>query len=194
MKDRIYCWTHGDCNNPIEGHKKEDTFQNMMGGSNKDCSWLHASTSTWRCGIILTSILLIQISSKTVIPPSPPPSKSAVADSGTTDHFLTKSDGPACSNHLLAPLVPRVAAANCKVMKATHSVTVPLSSHLSPTASSGHVLECVTTSSLISIGKLCDDDYAALFTKYNVHIIKNGSIIIKGQRNYNGLWNIPLAP
>ena len=79
-------------------------------------------------------------------------------------------------------------------MQATQSVKVPLSSHLSPTATTGHVLDGLTTGSLISISKLCDDDCAALFTKYNVHIVKNGSVIIKGQRNNNGLWHIPFAP
>ena len=52
MKDRKYCWTHGacahtgtECNNSATGHKKEATFQDMMGGSTKDCFWLPSSTS-----------------------------------------------------------------------------------------------------------------------------------------------------
>ena len=52
MKDRKYCWTHGacahtgaECNNPTTGHKKEASFQDMMGGSTKDCFWLPSSTS-----------------------------------------------------------------------------------------------------------------------------------------------------
>ena len=52
MKDRKYCWTHGacahtgsECNHPAEGHKKEATFQDMMGGSTKDCFWLPSSSS-----------------------------------------------------------------------------------------------------------------------------------------------------
>ena len=39
-----YCWTHGswnhlskDCFKPREGHKKEATFENKMGGSTKKC-------------------------------------------------------------------------------------------------------------------------------------------------------------
>jgi hypothetical protein len=79
-------------------------------------------------------------------------------------------------------------------MKATKSVQVPLSSKLSTTASTGHVLNGLSTGSLISIGKLCDDDCAAIFSKFNVHIIKNGNIIIKGPRTPNGLWHIPFAP
>ena len=46
-KERLYCWTHGscahkskDCNHPKDGHKKEATFSNMMGGSKKECYWI----------------------------------------------------------------------------------------------------------------------------------------------------------
>ena len=51
-KDRKYCWTHGscahngtECNNPSEGHKKEATFANMLGGSTKDCYWLESTSA-----------------------------------------------------------------------------------------------------------------------------------------------------
>ena len=44
--ERKYCWTHGccahdgsECKNQGEGHKKEATFKNMMGGSDKNCFW-----------------------------------------------------------------------------------------------------------------------------------------------------------
>ena len=51
-KDRKYCWTHGscahdgkECNNPNDGHKKEATFANMLGGSTKDCYWLQNTSA-----------------------------------------------------------------------------------------------------------------------------------------------------
>ena len=44
-----YCWTHGccahwssNCENPKPGHKKEATFRNRLGGSNKNCLPLRA--------------------------------------------------------------------------------------------------------------------------------------------------------
>ena len=132
--------------------------------------------------------------SKNLIPPSPSPSQSAIADSGATDHFITLADSAACSNHQPSPKSPCVAAANGSFMKASHSITVPLSTHLSPLATTGHVLKGLSTNSLISISKLCDDDCVALFTKYDVRIMKNGNVIIRGQRQNNGLWNIPFAP
>ena len=80
-------------------------------------------------------------------------------------------------------------------MKSTHSVQVPLASQLSKSAQHGHVLNGLKTGSLISIGQLCDDDCAAIFTKFNVKIIKDGNIIITGARDsQNGLWTIPLPP
>ena len=81
-------------------------------------------------------------------------------------------------------------------MKSTHSVQVPLAPQLSKSAQHGHVLDGLKTgSALISIGQLCDDDCAAIFTKFNVKIIKDGNIIITGTRDsQNGLWTIPLPP
>jgi hypothetical protein len=80
-------------------------------------------------------------------------------------------------------------------MQATHSVHIPLAPPLSKQAQQGQVLDGLKTGSLISIGKLCDDDCIAIFSKFNVIIIKNSQLIITGTRNgRNGLWNIPLAP
>ena len=78
-------------------------------------------------------------------------------------------------------------------MQATHEATVPLSTFLSNDAQRGHILDNLQTGSLISIGKLCDDDCIALFGKYNLKVFKDGQIIVRGTRNQtNGLWNIPL--
>ena len=86
-------------------------------------------------------------------------------------------------------------AADGNKMKATHTVSIPLAPQLSTPASSGFVLNGLTTGSLISISKLCDDDCVALFSKYDVKIIKDGRVIIVGPREKSsGLWTIPFAP
>ena len=76
------------------------------------------------------------------------------------------------------------------------ALLVPLAKELSATVKVlGHIYDSLQSGYLISIGQLCDDICAALFTKYQVKIIKNGQVIIVGRRNAtNGLWNIPLAP
>jgi hypothetical protein len=89
---------------------------------------------------------------------------------------------------------PSVQVATGTHMESFLRVTVPLSAALSKQAQFGHFFDDLQ-GSLILIGQLCEDDCAALFSKYHVDIIKDGKMIIKGKRNTtNGLWNIPLAP
>jgi hypothetical protein len=45
---------------------------------------------------------------------------------------------------------------------------------------------------LISFAQLCDDNCIAIFTKYDVKLLKNNEIIIKGTRMPNGLWSLPI--
>ena len=90
---------------------------------------------------------------------------------------------------------PSVQVANGDTIETRKRVIVPLAKELSTQAKVGHIFDSLKSGSLISIGQLCDDDCVALFTKFNVNIIKDGKIIIVGKRNdANGLWNIPLAP
>ena len=70
---------------------------------------------------------------------------------------------------------------------------LPLSPHLSTHAQAAFVLDTLKTGTLISLAQLCDDDCIALFTKYNVKIIKNDQVIITGRRMDNGLWSIPIS-
>ena len=50
---------------------------------------------------------------------------------------------------------------------------------------SGYVFGDLKTGSLISIGQLCDDDCIALFSIFNIYIIKNNKVIITGKLNNN---------
>ena len=135
------------------------------------------------------------VASKSLLPPTPTHSPLGIADSGASEHYITAKDSPACSNPTPSPLGPIVLAADGTKIKASHSVTIPLAPQLSPAASKGHILNGLTTGSLISIGPLCDDNCIAIFSKFKVSIVKDGRIIITGLRNpTNGLWTIPLAP
>ena len=136
------------------------------------------------------------LSSKSPLPPTPSPHPpQGIADSGATDHYLTVQDQPHCSKPTPSSTNITVLAADGNKMTSSHTAQIPLAPQLSPNASTGHILKGLTTGSLISIGKLCDDECIAIFTKYNVRIVKDGRIIIQGLRNTsNGLWNIPLAP
>ena len=61
-------------------------------------------------------------------------------------------------------------------------------------AQHAYMFDDLKTGSLISIGQLCDDDCIAIFSRYNLKIIKNNKIIINGKRKDNGLWDIPVQP
>ena len=50
---------------------------------------------------------------------------------------------------------------------------------------SGYVFDDLKTGSLISIGKLCDDDCITLFSTFNIYIIKNNKVVITGKFNNN---------
>jgi hypothetical protein len=69
---------------------------------------------------------------------------------------------------------------------------LPLSPLLSDTAQKAFVLDDLRTGTLVSLAQLCDDDCLAVFSKFDVKIVKNQEIIITGTRTPNGLWSIPL--
>ena len=69
---------------------------------------------------------------------------------------------------------------------------LPLSPLLSDTAQKAFVLDDLRTGTLVSLAQLCDDDCLAIFSKFDVKIVKNQKIIITGTRTPNGLWSIPL--
>ena len=59
------------------------------------------------------------------------------------------------------------------------------------------IMPHLTNESLISVGKICDNDCKVTFTKHDVNIIKDKTPILKGFRNSSdGLWdiNIPCSP
>ena len=78
-------------------------------------------------------------------------------------------------------------------MKSNLRGILPLSPLLSETAQSAFVLDNLRTGTLVSLSQLCDDDCLAMFSKYDVKIIKNNSVIITGTRTPNGLWSIPIT-
>ena len=66
---------------------------------------------------------------------------------------------------------------------------------LTKKAKTAYVHPALNSTSLISIGQLCDDNCTAIFNKDNLKITKNNRTILKGYRNRNdGLWDIPLMP
>jgi hypothetical protein len=78
-------------------------------------------------------------------------------------------------------------------MPTTLKGKLPLSNLLSSTAQSAFVLDNLKTGTLISLSQLCEDDCIAIFTKYDVKILKDSQVIITGKHMPNGLWSLPIT-
>ena len=91
-------------------------------------------------------------------------------------------------------LGPTILAANGSIMPMMVQGQLQLSDTLSSDAKKVFVLKDLCTGTLVSLGQHCDNDCNALFTKYNVNIIKNNQVIIMGQHKHNGLWSVPITP
>jgi hypothetical protein len=88
------------------------------------------------------------------------------------------------SVHLSNPTVlwhgPTVLSASGTPMLPTFQGQLILSNKLSHPAQSAFVLDDIKTGMLISLAQLCDDDCVAIFSKYDVKLLKNNEIIIQG--------------
>ena len=119
----------------------------------------------------------------------------SLPDTAATAHYLHLSSLPHCSNVAHTTFGPTVQVVNGHNIKPAFSAILKLSSKLSPKAQSAHVFKYIATGSLISMDQFCDNDCVAIFTKYDVNILKHNQVIITGlQDRNNGLWNIPLGP
>jgi hypothetical protein len=116
----------------------------------------------------------------------------AILDSGTTGTFVTTKD----AHHLVNPIKvndgPVALSASGNPMVSITQGQLPPSRALSPIAQEAFELDSLKTGSLVALSKLCDDDCLALFSKYDVKIIKNDHVIITGTRLPNGLWSVPI--
>ena len=83
--------------------------------------------------------------------------------------------------------------ADGRVMFPTNKIILPFSHKLTPIAQIDFSFDNLQSGTLISFGKLCDDNCITIFSKYDVQIIKHNEIIIKGRRTSNGLWKIPVT-
>ena len=135
------------------------------------------------------------LSCKDVVSVPPTTNRSpAILDSGATGTFITPDDAAMHLHDItILPNGPTVLSANGTSMRAERQGRLSLSPHLSTTAQSAFVLDDLQTGTLVSLSQLCDDDCIAIFTKFDVQILKNNQVIIIGHRMSNGLWTIPIS-
>ena len=79
-------------------------------------------------------------------------------------------------------------------MHSTDKGILPISNHLSKKVQQAIVLPQLSSSLLISLGQLCDDDCKVELNRSNLKVFKEKKLVMKGCRNYkDGLWNISIT-
>ena len=113
-------------------------------------------------------------------------------DSGASKNFTREQDMKQLQNTKKIHNGPEAMFPNKEVISPTHSGNLNLSPALSSTALQSLVYPNITNDSLLSIGKLFEDDCVAFFKKFALCIFKNDKFIIQGTRNTKeGLWGVP---
>ena len=121
-----------------------------------------------------------------------PPKQVAKANSGASKHYFRKQDAKFLSK-VIKSIGPPVTLPDNNTITPQHvgHQNIPL---LSPKATKTYVFDELKSSSLISLGQLCDDDCDVHLNKHNISVIKNGTTVLKGYRNHkDGLWDIDLS-
>ena len=114
-------------------------------------------------------------------------------DTAATAHYLHPSVLPYCSHITRTTSGPTVQVAKGNIIRPDLRATFKLSNKLSSKAQSADIFNDIITGSLISMGQLCDDGYVAIFTKFDLKILKHNRAIFTGFRDRTGgLWNTPL--
>ena len=126
-------------------------------------------------------------------------------DSLTTHHVLAKGDSAAshhywrqqdvdCLSNLLHLPSTDIILPNASTIASSTKGHLPLLSLLTPKAKEALILPQLCSSSLISLGQLCNDGCTVTLDKYYLKVKKNNTTIMQGIRNFNdGLWDIPVV-
>ena len=117
----------------------------------------------------------------------------AKGDSGATSHYIRIEDSDKCLDNIKKYDGPSVMLPDAGTIKPTLQGQLLLSNKLSKQAQRATVLPALKSSSLISLGQLCDNDCTVILDKNKMLAIKKNEVILRGCRNYlDGLWNIPI--
>ena len=116
----------------------------------------------------------------------------AKGDSGATHHYWRSQD-TSCIRNETDIIGPAVRLPNNTTIQVTRQGQLPLAPALSNRAKKVMILPSLKSSSLISLGQLCDDDCHIILDKTHLTAVKNDNIILQGVRNpTDGLWDIPV--
>ena len=117
----------------------------------------------------------------------------AKGDSGASAHYWREQDKAILQN-IHPDTTVKVTLPNAEPISSTLKGTIPLSSKLTSKAKQATVLPNLHSSSLISLGQLCDDNCKVILDKKELNVYKDEQVLLKGYRNSkDGLWDIPIT-
>jgi hypothetical protein len=186
-----YCWTHGykfdnthtslSCNFPKQGHKREATRTDNMGGSQANKEWCSGATSSDNKSMF----------EDCRTPPLRKPHETAIVDSGCTGHFLLVN--APCLNKVKSQNPLTVRLPNGATMESPHTAALDIP-ELNTDASIAHVFPWMANHSLLSVGKLYNEGYTVTFKNASVIICHSQEFqILSGARDLDtGRWWINL--
>ena len=103
-----------------------------------------------------------------------------IPDTMATKYYITEDQLPIC-NEVENTIGPYVKVANGRVMTPTKKAILPLLKEFTRDAKVVYSFNNLKSGTLISIDQLCDDNCTAIFTKYDVKVMKNNKVLIKGR-------------
>ena len=117
----------------------------------------------------------------------------AKGDSAASSHYWRPQD-KIVLDKIENCLGPSVLLPNNDMISSTEKGQIPLSNVLSKSAKTAMILPQLASSSLISLGQLCDDNCKILLDKQQLIAVKNNKIVLRGKRNkIDRLWDIPVG-
>ena len=115
----------------------------------------------------------------------------AIADSGTTGHFLQISSE--CTDKKQTNEGIRVKLPDGSEILSTHTAFLNIP-QLPKSARGAHLFPDISHA-LLSISMLCDQGYMAIFDDLHVYIVKDGEVILHGNRDpATGLYMVNITP
>ena len=118
----------------------------------------------------------------------------AKGDSGATNHCIRPQDEAFLKNTKPNSTI-KVTLPNAKAISSTTQGELSLHHTISKQGRNAIILLQLQSSSLISLGQLCDDNCKVHLDKEEMNACKNGKVVLKGIRNkHDGLWDMPLKP
>ena len=107
----------------------------------------------------------------------------AKADSSASHHYWREQDAH-CLTNLIRNSSISVMLPNTESIPSTIQCQISLAPELTPKAQYAIVLPQLKSSSLMSLGQLCNDNCSIHLTKRDMKVYKNEKLLLSGSHNY----------